>query len=386
MKLCFTILLCLSLCLACAGCIGGGEPREPVITITDMGISTAANTELDVNARNPWDLTVAEDTLYAAVGDYGANSGPTAIWKTAVSAAQWESSALLEQEAFCRFVAANGNVLAIGADPVGRPAYAEVYALQEGTWETFAQIKAALHVFDAAYYQDAYFFGVGHENNDPPVVRYSPATEAYTNVPFYKNGTDVMEALKQSKESYYTRTYDLFPVGDRLFCSLTCNYESGKTTLEFFWYCNGRFEFCQAFKGAGMQMNKPIKNQVILNGDAVVGDTCYLSLGNLYRTKDFVTFEPVSVPEGACVTDLLADTSGGGEVLYVLASQKGEETYKNTIYRLENDALTALVTFDHAGSALSFTKQGNTYFVGLGGEGLQLPDTGRILKITIEYV
>ena len=132
-------------------------------------------------------------------------------------------------------------------------------------------------------------------------------------------------------------------------------------------------------------MDKPIKNQILLNADAVINNACYLSFGNLYTTKDFVKFDKVNIPEDACVTDMFVDKTNDSEILYVLASKKVDSVYKNTIYRIKNNDLIGVVTFNKDCSALSFAKQGNDFYIGLGGDGLMLQDTGKIIKITVKW-
>lgn len=383
MKKIFIVFIIAVLTLSICAC-EKSKTTSNAETITDLGICSAENTGLNINARNPWDIAVIDNFVYTAVGDFDSNSGPISIWRTNVDDLKWESSGQFEQEAFIRFLNLNDKIIAIGADPMSNSQYAEAYVLENNKWENFVQIKDALHIFDAEYFNDEYFFGVGYGDNNYPIVKFSPETNEYINVPLYKNGTDVIAALSQNGDIKYKRVYDLFSVNKKLFCAFSCSYNSGKTTVEFFEYQDNKFEFCQVFKMSGIQMDKPIKNQILLNADAVINNTCYLSFGNLYTTKDFVKFDKVSVPEDACVTDMFVDKTKNSEILYILASKKVDSIYKNTIYRIKNNTLMEVVTFNNNCSALSFAKQGNNFYIGLGGDGLKLQDTGRILKIVVE--
>ncbi len=382
MKKLLSLFVAIVLVVALSGC-GKSKTTSNTEAITDLGVCSAENTSLSINSRNPWDITVIDNFVYTAVGDFDSNSGPTSIWGTSTDDLKWKSTGQFEQEAFIRFLNLNNTVIAIGADPMSDSQYAEAYALKNNKWEAFVQIKDALHIFDAEYYNDEYFFGVGYGDNNYPIVKFSPETNEYINVPLYKNGTDVIAALSQNGGIKYKRVYDLFSVDQKLFCAFSCSYNSGKTTIEFFEYIDKKFEFCQALKMSGIQMNKPIKNQILLNADAVINNTCYLSFGNLYTTKDFVKFDKVNIPEDACVTDMFVDKTNDPEILYILASKKVDSAYKNTIYRVENNDLIEVITFDKECSALSFAKQGNDFYIGLGGDGLMLQDTGRIIKITV---
>ncbi len=378
------MLFCLSACET-TGTSSNPTPNDnssPETSIIDLGICSHEITNITANARNPWDISIINDELYVANGDFDYNSGETSIFKYSNKTLQWINSGTFAQEAIIRFLNLNGENIAIGADPIGRPEYAENYVLKEGKWQTFSKIKDALHTFDAAYYKNAFYFGVGYETNDYPVVKFVPETNEYTNIPLYKKGTNVIDALKNTPNVKYKRVTDLFNINDKLYCALTITYYDGKTTLEFFQLKNNVFEFCQAFKASGMKMNKPIKNQLLFNADAVINNSCYLSMGNLYKTDDFINFKKINIPNNACVTDLMVD-KGNGETLYVLAVIKNNNDFNNTIYALNGENLTEVYSFNHSCSALSFEKNGNDFYVGLGGDGISSNDIGKVLKIEL---
>ncbi len=350
-------------------------------TVTDLGVSSAADTTLDQNARNSWDITVINGEVYTAVGDYGKSCSPISIYKYDNADKNWISTGQLEQEAVIRFLNLNGKNIAIGADPAGRPEYAENYVLTDGEWQTFVKIKGALHTFDAEYFDGAYYFGVSYDTNDYPVVKYLPETDEYINIPLYKNGVDLIMAADQMSDVKYKRVYDLFCVNERLYCVFSVSYTDGKHTAEFFELKDDRFEFCQAFKASGMTMQRPIKNQILFNSSAVMGNSCYISTGNLYKTDDFITFEQIDTPNGECVTDLFTDKKSGQETLFVLTAKQTEAGYKNTVYWLDETLLKEVYLFDASLSALSFVKSGRTLYVALGGDSLNSNDIGRVLKI-----
>lgn len=360
-----------------------GNNLDSNVVIHDLGISSAGNETLRLNARNVWDITLIDNAIYTAVGDFASNSGPTSIWKYDLYTSRWEDSGEVKQEAVIRFINLNGENIAIGADPIGRPTYAEAYILKNNEWVTFAKIENALHIFDAEYFDDAVYFGVSYEADDYPVVRFVPGTNKYTNIPLYKKGTDVICALQNTENVEYERIYDLFNVNGRLYCALAVSYTSGKTTIEFFEFKNDRFEFCQAFKASGMQMNKSVKNQILFNADASFRGSCYLSLGNLYKTSDFIEFSKINVPNNACVTDLLIDNSGGNEILYILTVVKNNNEFNITIYKLNEEDLVKVCSVNNSCSALSFEKKDNDFYVSLGGDGISSSDIGRVLKIEI---
>lgn len=386
------ILCLLVITLLLSGCgqasvsdnIESGENPQFNVEILDLGVSSFADESLDLNARNIWDIATIDNELYTACGDFDKNSGATSIWKYDLNSSKWVDSGRVEQEAVIRFLNLNGDIIAIGADPVDRPESAEVYILKENRWEVFAQIKNALHIFDSEYFNNAVYFGVGYETSDYPIVKYLPQTDEYTNIPLIKNGTDVILALEQNSNVKYKRVYDLFSLNGNLYCAFSCAYVDGKTTVEFFKLSDGKFEFCQALKASGMVMNKSVKNQMLFNSDAIFGGNCYLSLGNLYRTDDFKNFNKIDIPNDACVTDLLVDNDGETEVLYILAVSKTNKNYSNTVYKFDSQKISEVYSFTNECSALSFTKNDKNFYIAMGGEGISSINTGRVYEVEFE--
>ena len=380
-----TLLVSLIMLSGCSGKINNNSDnsnaQSNTFQITDLGVCSNENTSLPVNARVPWDLIVVDGKIFVGIGDFDSNSGPTSIWTYDDTIKKWTASASVDQEAIARFVNLNGQTIALGTDPIGDPEYADCYVLQNGTWQTFASIKGALHVFDAEVYKGSTYYGLGAENNTSVVVKQDLTTGTHTDIPLYKNGVDVIAALEKTSNVKNTRVYDLFSVNGRLFCAFSCSFTTGKTTIEFFEFKNDKFEFCQAFKNANLKMNKTVKNQVLFNCDAVYDNSCFLSLGDLYKTDNFIKFDKIDVPNNACVTDMYVEKVNGQETLYVLATVKEDEEFKNVIFTLVDDKLTELFSFSSSASALSFVKCDNVFYVGLGDAESENADNGRILKI-----
>lgn len=341
----------------------------------DLGICSAENVSLPASGRNPWDLVITEGKLYVGTGDYGKNTGPTSIW---CWDGKWTASRMVDQEAIARFVNLDGKTVALGVDPLGSLEYAESYVLQNGNWAVYNKIDNALHVFDAESYNGAVYFGLGSEDDVPNVVKYDTATHTYAGVSLYKNGVDYIASVSQNPALTGRRVYDLFQVDGKLYCTLVCML-TGKTTMEFFELTGDKFEWRQAFVNTGMQMNRVVGNQVMLNADAVYDGSCYLSTGNLYKTGDFVKFEQVTIPGNPCVTDLFTGTDG---VLYILTARGKLGAYKNSIYTLSGGTLAEVLSFDSTMSALSFAKDSEGFYIGLGNAAGTNADTGRILKFT----
>jgi len=375
------VILVVSLCACNKTTSDTSKSQGNICKITDLGICSNENNALPANARVPWDLLVVDGKIFVGTGDFDSNTGPTSIWTYDDSTKKWISSALVDQEAIARFVNLNGKIIALGTDPIGDAEHADCYTLKNGTWETFSSIKGALHIFDAEVYNNSIYYGLGTENTNPVVIKQDSIKGTYTEIPLYKNGVDVISALEKTPNLKNKRVYDLFSVDGRLFCAFSCSYTTGKTTIEFFELKEDKFEFCQAFKNANLEMNKTVKNQVLFNSDAVYENSCFLSLGNLYKTHNFIQFDKIDVPNNACVTDMYVENNNGQQNFYILTTIKESKGFKNIIFTMVDDKLVELFSFNNSNSALSFTKCDDSFYVGLGGAESENEDNGRILKI-----
>lgn len=378
-KALFAILLALVVALCgCGEAAHTDNDSPPAATatwqVTDLGLCT--NT-VAANARMPWDLVVSGGKLYVGTGDYTTNSGPTSIWCYDETTEEWSSSGTVRQEAIARFVCLDGQVIALGTDPMDSDA-AYCYLLKDGDWRIFSSISGALHVFDAEMHNGSIYYGIGCENGTSAVVKQDAATGEWANVALFKSGTSYIDALEKMENVQGKRVYDLFSVNGKLFCVFSCAYTTGKTTMEFFELSGDTFVWRQALVNTNLEIKKPVSNQVLFNADAVYENSCYLSLGGLYKTDDFVRFDKIDLPNDGCVTDLLVD----GADFYVLSTVAVDDGYKNTIFQMKEGNLSEVFSFSTATAALSFVKCADGFYIGLGGATFAHADNGRILKIT----
>ena len=119
----------------------------------------------------------------------------------------------------------------------------------------------------------------------------------------------------------------------------------------------------------------------------------YYTTGYLYKTKSFVKSETTAIaaPSGAIITDLMVRDG----VLYALGFKKTNSStnaYTNYIWSLDsNDKFTEIRRFTSEGAyALSFEKDSEFFYVGLGGPSTHITSTvtsvGDIIKLSINPV
>ena len=370
-------LLFLSFVLLLSILISGCGERKPVIT--EIGNPTyTAYSEAFYNARNPWDMVVEDGILYVGSGDFDKNSGPTKIWAYDIENNKWSISKTTDDQAISKFVYLKGTLAAPGIDSTfdtwGKGNY---YKLQGEEWEAYSELPDSVHTFDMCYFSNTTFFGIGtSEHGIYPVKSLKDGEKEYKDVPFYKNGKDIVAESDYS----YLRVYNFYICDDELYCSL---YTYNTYASDIYKFDGQKFIFISDIKSFGLKYNR--FTDMFVNASVTYNGSSFFTTGHLYKTDDFNAItEIVPTNEGA-VTDIILDVQNSQEKLYILttnALKNGD--YDNIIYEYNDDAeMKQIVNFTTLVPALSFAKTGNTFFVGLGKSGLNHEHVGKILKIDI---
>ncbi len=117
----------------------------------------------------------------------------------------------------------------------------------------------------------------------------------------------------------------------------------------------------------------------------------YVTTGNLYKTKTFEDIKSIKAPNSAIVTDLIT-RDGKLYALGFVKTNSSTNAYTNYIWSIDaNDKFTQIRTFTSTGAyALSFDKDADFFYVGLGGPTTHITDdvanVGNILKLSINPV
>lgn len=90
----------------------------------------------------------------------------------------------------------------------------------------------------------------------------------------------------------------------------------------------------------------------------------YIANGTLCRTHNMTEFTEVALPDGSSTTDLLVED----DVMYILSKLENEDgTYKTTIWKYVSDTdIQPLYSFNYDLGGLSFAKNKNDFYVGIG--------------------
>ena len=251
----------------------------------------------------------------------------------------------------------------------------------------------------------ALMFAVGTSGTPMPVkILTDPAKKTYISPKFYlKDGTEY-------SGNSNNRVYNFFRTEEGIFALYM---HQGGTDRKIFKYnvVNGEHRFDEVRDITINSTTSDTKNyqqsDVNSSGSAIstrrlftdfmknesYNGYAYYTTGYLYKTKSFVKSETtkIAAPGGAIITDLLARDGK----LYVLGFKKTNSTanaYTNYVWSLdENDTFTEIRSFTSEGAyALSFEKDSEFFYVGLGGPTTHITETvsavGDIIRLATQVV
>ncbi len=336
--------------------------------MNNLGIPSASSYGNDkLSSRNPWDMTVFDGKLYIGSGDYSDNTGPVAIWRYDIQNNIWENTGTVNDEAVARFHTINNNLVISGVDPKDDHDFGSYYVLNQDKWETVRNVPNGVHMFDIVEHNDEMFYAIGTANGKNSPVQKTADGKKFVNVPFY----DGEKKILGDESLHHSRCYAFFKVDGRLFAF--CK-----------WYNSGAYGFYEYKKDAFRKIEDistikvkfpGINRQSLINEWLTVEDTCYISLGFVYTTKDFTKLEPLQVPDNQYVTDI-CESDGK---IYMISTKKNESepvaegeamppaTYKNTVWEYsKTNGFKEVFSFDHGTTAMNMCSYNGKFYIGMG--------------------
>ena len=288
------------------------------------------------------------------------------------------------------------------------------YALEGGEggdgWVEYRNhVLNGTHVYDVVEIDyngtKALMFAVGTSGTPMPVkILTDPATKTYISPKFYRKDGTVYEGNSNN------RVYNFFETDEGIFAFYA---HQGGTDKKIFKYSvvNGEHRFDEVrditLNATTSDTKNYLQSDVDKNGNATsarrlytdfmktasYGGFAYYTTGYLYKTKSFERNETTALaaPDGAIVTDLLARDGR----LYALGFRKtgaATNAYTNYVWELDGeDTFTELRSFTSVGAyALSFEKDSEFFYVGLGGPTTHVTDSvtavGDIVKLAIDPI
>ena len=329
-------------------------------------------------AQCAWDMAIHDGRLYVGCGDYYKNSGDTPILSCPLNdLGNWTVEAVIPDEQVGRFVDVNGVLTIPGFDPVGGPQYGSYYELLDGQWVQQEMLPYGLHNFDIVWFQGRMYAAVGADRGESPIA-YTEDGVTYETLPLYKDGQQVSTA-----NSNVIRSCNLYVLGNELYADFWYEDESlNRATFEMYHYnvAKDRFDYVADLK-TSVHGGKYSPASLPLWEKEAVGDKMFLTTGYLYYTTDFVTYNPVTIPNDAVVYDMV----NYNDVLYILTAYETGSKYTVTVYSTTAAKPTGLrteATYSYALAPTSFAVDADNFFIGMGNwYGTGSAGNGTILQI-----
>lgn len=358
-------------------------PTKPAYeaSYANLGIPLASYYPEGNIARTPWDLTVYDNKLFVAAGDYDVNAGPIPIYCYNFSKNCWSQSGLLPDEQIEHFKTINGILMAPGCDPQGSWNYGNIYVYENEQWSTIQTIPGGIHQFDLIDFDGKIFAALGVLPGEFPIAVSYDGGSSFQQVPMFKNGKQLDTTVSSNTKFAQIRSYDLFTLKGNLFAYYS-KYTDTSFINEIYRYENdGFYYYCDLPHNLTAQRTtyRPIDTKLEYNGNL------YFTTGNLYVTSDLKAATQLTLGENSIVTDIgiIDDT------LYAITAAKNEDgTYRTALWCRQkgaNEQFRELLYFSFPCPAQCFTYYEGTMFFGMGDGLLSQNDplNGTILSVYV---
>ena len=348
---------------------------------TNLGIPLASYYPEGSIARTPWDLTVHDNKLFVAAGDYDVNAGPVPVWYYDFCESRWKQSGLLPDEQIEHFKTINGTLMVPGCDPQGNWDYGNIYVYDNRQWSTLQTVPGGIHQFDLIEYDGKIFAALGVLPGEFPIAVSNDGGKSFHQVAMFKNNTQLDTSVSSDAKFAQIRTYDLFTLNGSLYAYYS-SYTDTNLCNEIYRYENdGFYYYCDLPDNLTAQRTtyRPIDTKQEYHGKL------YFTTGNLYVTADLKTAQKTVLEQNSIVTDLqvIEDT------LYAMTAAKNEDgTYRTAIWCRQKgtkEHFRELFYFNFPCPAQCFTYYEGTMYFGMGDGLLSQNDSlnGTILSVYV---
>ena len=343
--------------------------------IENIGVPSAERFKWPDAARCVWDMKVWNGILYVGSGDYSANTGPTDVWAYDISKGTWSSSGKVNEEAVLRFNVIGNHLMIPGADPKDGWGMGNYYKLEQGTWTKYNVLPKAVHAFDMIEYNGEIIVGIGSAKEGYLALSSKDGGQTFEYIEFMYNNKP-----RDFSKFDVCRMYELFTLNGTLYGFA---YNSGNNpSAEINVYKNGKFHYYKS--GVDFWQTTRITSNVLGSKEEFNGKLFFCH-NYLYSTSNLKDVQKVKLP-------LDENTSQfriyDGKMYVLCYEKKGDRpnvSYTVRIYESQTglDGFNEICEFEFDVPPLSFDKDGNTFYVGMGEKKEGLLSNGTVFKITI---
>ena len=343
--------------------------------IENIGVPSAERFKWPDPARCVWDMKVWNGVLYVGSGHYGDNTGPTQVWAYDIEDGNWYDSGTVNEEAVVRFNVIGNDLLIPGVDPKDGWTMGNYYKLEEGTWVKNNVLPYAVHAFDMIEYKGEIIVGIGSAKEGYLALSSKDGGQTFEQIEFLFNNKP-----RDFSKFNSCRMYELFTLNGTLYGFA---YNSGdSSSAELNVYKNGKFHYYKS--GVDFWNTKSITLNV-LGSKEEFNNKLFFCKDYLYSTSTLKDVAKVNLPLDEKTSQFRIYD---GKMYVLCYEKKGERlnvSYTVRIYESQTglDGFNEICEFEFDVPPLSFDKDGNTFFVGMGEKSEGLLSNGTVFKITI---
>lgn len=349
------LLMLLTLALLLGGCAPVDAPYEA--TYTELGIPALQRYPEGIPARNIWDMTVVDGTLWVGGGDYDKNSGPVTMYGCDLATGEWFAAGELPDEEISRFVMLGDTLVATGTDPKANWTWGNYYKLTaDRTWETVRNLPGGIHNYDMIAFDGKLFAALGVEEKWSPIVCSSDGGETFFGVPMLRDGKPL-----DTTGGIWIRVHHFFVQENTLYALFRFSDGGERYEQSVYRYEDEAFVYHADWSDTVRRVRY---NHRVVSASAEWNDTTYLATGHLYRTTDFQTVEEITFPDNEYITDLQQTD----DALYALGCryEKEDSRYRIALWRNTADGFACVWYFYYDLPAVSFVRYAGVTYIGVG--------------------
>lgn len=253
--------------------------------------------------RTPWDITVHDDKLFVASGDYDKNAGPIHLMQYDLHSGLWSESGVLPDEQAERFILLNDTLAVPGTDPQADWSMGNYYTYENEKWHIQRAIPGGIHTFDLLSHNDIIFAGIGVPSGQFPIAASFDGGHSFQQLPLLRDSKPANTTLPTDENgvaSGQIRVYELFTLQNEVY-AFYCYRTQTDMDNAIYRFENNAFHFVAR-----------LPDNVIFNpttyqpfsAEAEFRNRLFFTTGYLYVTDDMKNVKQIELGDHTLVTDL----------------------------------------------------------------------------------
>lgn len=315
--------------------------------------------------RTPWELTIYDDKLFVASGDYDKNAGPVHMMQYDLHSGLWSESGILPDEQAERFVILNDTLAVPGTDPKADWSMGNYYTYSDGQWHTQRAIPGGIHTFDLLSHNGIIFAGIGVPSSQSPIAASFDGGKSFQQLPLLRDGIPACTTLPTDENGIANgqiRVYELFTLQNEVY-AFYCYRTQSNMDNTIYRYENQAFHYVANLPD-NVRFNSTTYQPI--SAETEFRNRLFFTTGYLYVTDDMQTATQIEFGDRTLITDLKVFENR----LYCTAVEKMEDGQYRTSLWCNPFGLDAgfmeVFYFYFPSPAQCFTYNNNVFYFGMG--------------------